>query len=791
MTLAEDEPQPDVTRESQPRHDCPGLSAYVSWDDEASLRGEILPSERLTEHAAEIALAHGSPSLGGSSRPLRQRFVAAQSKIRDAYATLVRNAELGRERSPAEEWLIDNSHVVADQIREVREDLPWGYLRKLPRIAQGVMRGFPRVYGLCLDYLRHTDARVDLATLVAYVQSYQNQSLLTIGELWAVPIMLRLGLILTVGGVAISAAGADDLAKAQVLAERLIENSSQPLRVKAALMELDRRSQSPSPAFLVELLKRLRDHDVPLGIVTEWVKIQCERLGTNPAELVRRQHLRLSADQVSVANAITSMTSITALNWNDFFEQTSAVEAILREDPASAYAVSDEISRDRCRHVVEAIARRGVLREVEVAKVALQLARAAAQKSAADVAEGHIGYYLVDQGRREVEAISEYRVPLRQRVGRMVRRHPASVYFGSIAVLSLALCVIGVSWLIDANAAAALRLLVALLMAIPVSEIAISVVNSVVVAVLPPRLLQKIEFKAEIPKEFRTLVVVPVIIDGPKTVDSLLEDLEVRSLANPDQGLQFALLSDFVDAKEETAPTDAALLMQIRKGILRLNERYASSGEARYLLLHRRRLWNAAEGCWMGWERKRGKLEELNRLLRGAADTSFMETSVDPTSLLSVRYVITLDADTELPRDVARKLIGTLAHPLNRPRCDPRTRRVVAGHGIIQPRVGSLPVSTRKSRFARIFSGTTGIDPYTTAVSDVYQDLFGEGSYVGKGIYDVDALLQALDARVPENQMLSHDLFEGIYARAALATDIEVLDDQPASYGVLTDRQQR
>jgi cyclic beta-1,2-glucan synthetase len=769
---------------------CPGLKSSESWDRPEALRGELYTEERLAEHAIELARAHGQPSMRATAGPLRQRFAQAKARVRQAYEILARNERGRRDPSPAEEWLLDNSHVVDDQIREIHEDLPWGYLVQLPRLSSGAMRGYPRVYGLCIDYLRHTDAHLDLSTLAAYVRAYQSVSDLTIGELWAVPIMLRLGLILTVGALASSEANAHDRARADAFADRLLETAASPEGVRQALERVERDEPSSSDAFLVQLLRRLREHDSPSAEVVDWIGAQCTRKGTTPEELARKQHLRQAADQVSVGNAITSMRQIAALDWGKFFEQVSSVEALLAEDPSGAHAASDDATRDRCRHAVEKLARRSKKSEAMVARLALDLARAARARGA-DAACTHVGYYLVDEGRPELERRIGYRFSPGEWVTRPLLAAPSFFYLGTIAIIT-ALMVFGV-WRLATSAGAAPPWLWALvvLALIPASEVAVSVANALAIGVLPPRLLPKLSFEKGVPAECKTLVVVPSLLDGPSTLAALLEDLEVRSLANPEKNLYFALLTDFTDAPTKTRDGDADLLALAEAGIRALNARHSSADEHRFWLFHRERLYNEREGKFMGWERKRGKLEELNRWLRGANDTSFTLVSGPRDLLRDVRYVITLDADTELPRDAARKLIGTLAHPLNQAVIDPASRRVERGYGILQPRVGTLPLSSRRSRFARIFAGPPGIDPYTSAVSDVYQDLFGEGSFVGKGIYDVDAFIEVLKGRVPENALLSHDLFEGNLTRSALVTDIEVLDEQPGSYAVVASRQHR
>lgn len=769
------------------------IAEDVVWDDPSRLRGEILTEVQLFEHARRLGRAHASPTTRGTALPLRRRFRATRNSIRKAYAILAEGAERKREPSPAELWLLDNSHVVEGQLREVDEDLPWGYLVKLPRMSRGSMRGYPLVYGLCLDYLRYTDCHVDFDSLSRFVDAYQEERELTIGELWAVPIMLRLGLVLAVSALASSEAQAGDRDLAEEWARRLLASSASGNAPGEILTELDRlaQRQEPSPAFLVTLLRRLREREDAPAFVLEWISRQTEHLDTTPEELARRYHLRQAADQVSVGNAITSMRSINTLDWSIFFCTTSRVEAILSRDPSEVYAKMDDASRDRCRHAVEKLARRSGISESQVAEAALGLAamnHTSEGLRAAEVYRAHVGYYLLDDGRSELHRAIGYTPRLDIRVQEFARRHPAPFYLGSIGLLTLALAAAAWVALQGAGTTPWVRALLIPGILFATSEIAVAIINAAVVAIVPPRILPKFEFERGIPAEYPTLVVVPTLLDNPSGVARLLDELEVRSLANTDENLAFALLTDFRDSSVEEDASDGELLALAQAGIARLNE---GRNEARFFLFHRRRVFNPAEQCFMGWERKRGKLSEFNRLLRGATDTSFSVVTAPKDLLERIRFVITLDTDTELPLGVARRLVATLAHPLNRPWVDQESQRVRRGHVLLQPRVGTSPMSARQSKFARLAAGPPGIDPYTTAVSDVYQDLFGEGSFVGKGIYDVDAFEAVMAGRVPDNQLLSHDLFESIHGRAALASDIEVLDEQPAAYNVAAGRQHR
>ena len=506
----------------------------------------------------------------------------------------------------------------------------------------------------------------------------------------------------------------------------------------------------------------------------------------------------MAAMNVTVRNVITSMRLISAFDWAEFFESVSLVDAILWTD--NGFAAPDFATRDRYRRAIEELSRGSQHDELEVARRAVFQAKGFRSKAqeASDPSgdrRGDPGYYLIANGRVAFEQELGFRMPIKTWLLRAYVTQATSRYLGTIAIVSGLILAL---FLFNSGAAevgAVGLLLLGLLALVPASDLAIALVNREVMELLGPRALPRLALRDGVPADLRTLVVVPTLLTGHAQIAEQIERLEVHYLANPDGDLRFALLSDWTDAPQETMPGDDELLAATIEGIARLNQRHgaAPDGSERFLLFHRRRGWNESERKWIGWERKRGKLHELNRLLRGATDTTFVPTGGRaPLVPSGVRYVITLDADTRLPRGSAARLVGTIAHPLNRPRFDPHVGRVVEGYALLQPRVTpTLPSDREGSLFQRIFSGPGGIDPYASAVSDVYQDLFGEGSYIGKGIYDVDAFEAALAGRVPENVLLSHDLFEGIFARAGLVTDIEFFDEFPPHYAIATARQHR
>ncbi len=625
--------------------------------------------------------------------------------------------------------------------------------------------------------------------MIDYAVAYQRAAPLTIGEIWAIPIMLRLSLMEELRRLA------DDVVAARRGRDRarrwgilLSAGERDPEAVIAEMLRVDADSGRLSPAFVVELLHWLRDQ--PSSAAPAWHALQraLEAQDDSAEEMLRLEHQREAADQLAIGNIVTSMRLLSSIDWPLFFERVSLVEQILREDPAGAYAKMDFPTRDRYRHSVEQLAKGAKASELDVATRAVGLAREAQRDAPQHDRTHHVGYYLISRGRFRLERAVNYPPKLHDRFARFFYGHPVIGYLGTIAATT-ALAVASFVAYAHRHGGSGIELwIVALVVLLPLSELTISLINLMVTSQVNPRPLPKLDLRQGIPESDRTFVVVPAIIDSEQRLLSLFDELEVRFFANRDDHLHFALLSDFADASEQNKPEDAALVATATARVDALN---AQHGPNRFYFFHRARQWNDREQKWMGRERKRGKLEEFNRLLRGATGTTYSVQHGDLSILPSVRYVITLDSDTQLPMEAARRLVGTLSHPLNRPRFDEHKHRVTEGYGVLQPRISVSVVSAGRTFFAQIFSGHVGVDPYTTAVSDLYQDMFGEGSYVGKGIYDVDAFERSLAGRVPENTLLSHDLFEGFYARAGLVTDIDLVDDYPAGYLTYAARQHR
>ena len=760
------------------------------WNSEELLREELFSVERLEQHGRSLAAAQPVSAERLRGRSLTDRLRDNARVLLAAYRDIATAVHAGRPITPAAEWLLDNYHVIEEQIREIRVDLPPGFYRELPKFADGHFAGYPRVFSVAWAYVAHTDSRFDPETLRRFVRAYQSVQPLTIGELWAVAITLRVVLVENMRRAAqriVSSRIARQ--EADAIADRLLGVNGQVANPDA-LIRAQGGDSAVSAAFVVQLAQRLRDQDPTVTPALVWLEKHLSDRHTTVDQVVHEEHQRQGASNVTVRNIITSMRLISDVDWAEFFESVSLVDDALRS--GSDFAQLDFATRNLYRSAIEKLARGSRLTEVQIAQAAVAATRQ--QDAGVEERARDPGYHLIASGRRAFEAVIGYRPSIWTRAGRINTAIGALDYIGGVVVMG-AVVLAAALLALDASAVFGSRLpLFALLGVIPALDAAVALLNRVVTRRFDATILPALALREGVPASLRTMVVVPTLLTSKHGVEEELERLEIHYLASPEGDFHFALLSDWTDCPTQDAAEDDALLKAAADGVARLNVRHGpGAGGPRFLLLHRHRVWSEVQKIWMGWERKRGKLHELNRLLRGATDTTFVSIGGRaPPVPAAVRYVITLDADTRLPRDTARRLVGKLAHPLNQARFDPAAGRVVEGYAVLQPRVTpSLPTGREGSIFQRVFSSASGIDPYAAAVSDVYQDLLGEGSYTGKGIYDIDAFEAALAGRVPDGMLLSHDLFEGIFARAGLASDIEVVEDFPSRYDVSANRQHR
>src|SRR5437764_2291216 len=748
--------------------------------------GHEFPSgQRLVENAAHLARAI---VVGRGAKPRGPSFLRRLREIEHALewanASLTMSAEAHHAFTLSAEWLLDNAYLIREQVADLRKSLPQKYYGKLPLIASGPNAGLPRVYQVAAEMVAETDGALEPDIIRRFLAAFQAITPLDIGELWALPLMLRLQLLECLRTLAIQVDQQQrESEEADFWANRLITagRHSSP-RLLKIMEELVERYPEPTPHFASELVAHLYDDEGALPVVSGWL----ERSLRSPLlEVMQQEHRHQAVQQTALTNAINSCRRLAQIQWRELFQSTSWAESELAADPAGVYGRMDFETRDRCRSAVEEIARWSNCSEQKTIDHALALA-----KAAQDQVARHVGYYLIDAGRPVLEQATGARVPLAERACRWIRAHAAIAYFGRILLLTAAL--VAAPLLVVAGLVHWVTLgLLGLLLLLPASELAVLVANYFVTSLLPPQVLPKMSFEKEgIPDDCRTLVVVPMLLTTPSAIQNQLGRLEIHYLGNTDPNLRFSLLSDFSDAPRQSMPEDAEYIDIVARGIEELNRRH---GAGHFFLFHRGRVWSESEQRWIGWERKRGKLEQLNQFLIGES-TPELEGFLyagDRAQLEGIRFVITLDADTQLLRDTARRMIETLAHPLNQARLSPDGRHVVRGYTIIQPSVSASLPSATATWFSRIFADPRGIDPYTQAVSDVYQDLVGEGSYHGKGIYELQTFHRLLSERFPTAHLLSHDLLEGSYVRVGLATDIELLDVFPSSYIAWWNRQHR
>jgi len=761
------------------------------------LRSELFSSKQMRQHSRTIAGAH-KLSAGRTSNQLLKRLTDNEGVLFQVRNILMIAIKDNLSITPAEEWFLDNFYLIEEQIRIARKHLPKVYIRELPHLANGTSANLPRVYDIALEMISHGDGRVDSKTISLFVSSYQTVNVLKMGELWAIPIMLRLALIENIRRIAVRISN-DRINRnlADYWANKMtVTAQKDPKNLFLEIADMVRSDPPIVGSFVAEISRQLQGQGTALALPLTWIEQRLAEYGQTIKTFVNLESQQQASDQVSMSNSITSLRFLGTMNWREFVETMSEADQILREDPGDIYVKMDFSTRDRYRHVIEKIARKSNLSESEVARLAIGLAKKASAPNGVYNRAAHVGYYLIGEGLSELEDLARVRQSLIEMIQQFCHRIPLLLYTGSI-ILSTILFTLVLLTRARADGLHGLSLaVIGLLFFLCASHLAIVLVNWLSTMLVAPHPLPRMDFSRSIPPECRTLVAVPTMLISPQNVTNLIESLEVRFLANQDDNLRFALLTDFRDAGAQTMSDDEQLLNLAHKGIDALNEKYRSPKGDFFFLFHRPRLFNPEENIWMGYERKRGKLADLNAYLRGRAKDSsgrnlFSLIAGDTAVLRNVKYVITLDTDTKLPRDAAWQFIGTMAHPLNRAQYDEKKMRVSQGYGILQPRVSvSLP-NINLSLYSAMYGTNSGIDPYTKTVSDVYQDIFGEGSFIGKGIYDIDIFEAALNGYLPENKILSHDLIEGCYARSGLISDVQLYEESPTGYRADVSRRHR
>ncbi|KAA8998984.1 cyclic beta 1-2 glucan synthetase [Affinibrenneria salicis] len=739
------------------------------------IRPELFSADQMERYGSKLALSH---KLTRKKAPYY-----LLKRLDDNEKVLTRSCLIlsGSDKSsitPAAEWLLDNFYLLEEQIRLVRQLLPRDFGQGLPLLAAASRS--PRIYDIATEVVNHSDGHWDINGLTRFFVAYQTVSPLRLGELWAFPGMLRLALIENLRRVSIEVAEAQQERNLADYWVKTLQNCAthDPASLIIVIADMARSNPPRTSAFVAELVRRLQGHGTMLALPLTWVEQRLSEVGMTAGEVIDRFNHQLAVSQLSVSNSISGLRQLSEMDWSDFAENLSAVEAILRRDPPDIYAKMHFDTRDNYRHQIEVLSRHCQLDETAVARAAIELAH----RVPAPERKRHVGYYLIGNGRRGLEKYLRAHFSLLTRMRRRFNQTPLLSWLGGLSLLTAACSGAALYFSHRAGMGAALWLL-ALPLLVVTSQFVMNLLSEITTRVRSPQPLPRLDFSTGFPDEYSTMVVIPCLFGSRANIDSLINSLEVCHLGNDMPHLYFALLSDFHDSSQPQQSEDQDLLSYAVQKIQAVNRRYPSDGGAIFSLLHRDRQWNGAQNVWMGYERKRGKLHALNRWLRGAEDNAFPTVEGGSyASLKQVKYVITLDSDTVLPRATAHQLIAAMAHPLNQPLYDERRRRVVAGYAILQPRLAEEIPRYGQARYAAMCGSVPGNDPYSALSSDLYQDLFGEGSYVGKGIYDVDMFTRATRNSCPENLVLSHDLLEGCYARSGMLSDVVFYEQYPASY---------
>ncbi len=779
---------------SQLRISFLGDDLMHKYDDEkAPIRSELFSLEQLESYARTLAKSH-QLTVDKPSEQLLKRLAENEEILLEVHNLLTASVKENKRITPAGEWLLDNFYLIEEQIYTGKKHLPKGYSKGLPQLARGPSAGLPRVYDLAVELIAHSDGRVDLKSLNSFTAAYQLESELKLGELWAIPIMLRLALIENLRRLAaLIAKNRINKNLADYWADQMTETAEKdPKSLILVIADMARYGPPMESSFVAELTRRLVGKGAAFSLPISWIEQRLSEKGMTSDELVHVENQKQAADQVSISNSIGSLRFLSSNNWRDYVENISVVENILKTENAGIYPLMDFHTRDEYRHSVERIAKASLKAESFIAQMALTKANEGLISRPDYPRAGHLGYYLIGKGTKQLIRDSDAHFSFGERLVGVFKKIPLLLYIGS----SLFVAAVMVGTLIiraweDGFRDPWVLSTIAFVCLIGCSQLSISLINWISTLIIRPLILPRMDFSEGIPENSRTLVVIPSMFNDLKELEDLMENLEVRFLANRGPNIHFALLTDFKDAKEEILPGEQELLSTARTRIEELNNKYGKSNNEIFFIFHRPRKYNAKEKVWMGYERKRGKLAEMNALLRGTGREKFIMIVGDSSVFEQIKYVITLDTDTQLPRDAAWKITGTMAHPMNHPHFSEKKQRVTEGYGILQPRVAVSQPSNESTPFARMHGNEPGIDPYTRAISDVYQDLFGEGSFIGKGIYDVDAFEKAIGERFPENRILSHDLLEGSYARCGLLSDVQLYEAYPVRYNVDMKRRHR
>jgi len=735
-----------------------------------NIKGALLDKNQLENYLEKVASEHILQAKSNKDTYPIPRLEENFKQITETYDILNTHLKLGINVHPAGEWLLDNYYIIEETYKTIKKELSLKKYTSFVGIQNGEYEGFARIYVLAAEIVGYTDGRIDSDKLKSFFNAYQNKKTLSMEEIWNISVFLNISLIEKIRNVCDKVYFVQiQKYKVESIIERLVENKEDQDLVYKRNIENSKLPFSKEP-FIEYLSYRLNGYGKKGAPYLKILEEQVEKTGTTIGEIIKKEHFDIALKKLSIGNCIKSIKDIQRINFTEIFEKINGVEEILKKDPANVYSKMTYKTKEYYRNKIKELSKKTEISEVYITSKALELAN----KNKEDKKKRHIGYYIIDKGLTDLKKELNIRENLLSNT-----KSKEKLYIGTIIFFTSILTLLATILFLNKTSNLILSILLLILIYIPISEIVIKVIQYILSKNVKPKLIPKIDFTDQIPKEFATMVIMPTILKSKENVHEYLEKLEIYYLANKSENIYFTLLGDCSTSSKEVEQYDAEIVEAGKEKIDILNKKY---GKNIFNFVYRKRLWNSKENNFLGWERKRGLITEFNQFLLGKTENTFKYNSLSNKELPNIKYIITLDSDTNLVLDTAKELIGAMAHILNTPVIDENRNVVIEGHALMQPRIGIDLDSSRKTLFTKIYAGLGGIDAYSGAISDIYQDNFGEGTFTGKGIYDLQVFNKALENAIPENTVLSHDLLEGIYTRCGLVTDVILLDGYPTKF---------
>ena len=740
------------------------------------ISGALLDKNQLANYMEKLASDHNVKNYSDSDTYPIPSLKENYEKILETYRLLNKHIKLGIKIHSAGDWILDNFYIIEENVKEIQKELTLKKYKSMVGIANGKYEGFARSYCLAAELVAFSDGKVDSETIDVVLKAYQNKKLLSMQEIWNIGIFLKIALVAQIADIAEKIYSSQiQKYRAESIIERALESSDGKNKIFMPMNQITVLINEPKYPFIEYMSYKLKMYGKRANDYQEILEKEVSKMGITVSEVIQKEHFYIANLKITIGNSIKSLKEISRINFGELFSHINGAEEILNFDPTGVYPNMDEESKAYYRGKLEKISKKNKVSEIYVAEKMIELCKK--YQNAEDLEnmrKAHVGYYLIDDGINELYRALEIKPKLRFSKEEKAKFYVSGIILGSLYIdFLLSMCI----YLKVQNAL--ITIFSSILFYIPVHEIFVRFLNYILSKVVKPTLLPKMNFEKEIPKEATTFVVIPTILNSSKKVKEMMHKLEVYYLANRQNNLYFALLGDCTEENQEFLEIDKEIANTGLEEASRLNQKYSSN---KFFFLYRKRTWNACENSYIGWERKRGLLTSFNLYIKNKLQNNFLINTIDgiKENLPEVKYIITLDSDTNLSLETANKLVGTMEHILNRPII--KENKVVSGYGIAQPRIGLDLELSKKSKFIELFSMQGGVDFYSNAISDIYQDCFGEGIFTGKGIYNVDVYNEILDGEIPENTVLSHDLLEGNFLRCALITDIVLLDGFPTAY---------